>query len=102
MLATTKQIRALVRGLVAVQTGNYFGSSTWTDKCKSKQADVSTLRNVTFVLAEDGKQAVAKLELAMFLMGYTNKVKTTRSKYDVLARSGGSTYLRINKCVLEN
>jgi hypothetical protein len=53
------------------------------------------------MLAEDGAKAVAKLQLAMFLMGYTNKVKTTISEVHYAARTGGYTYLRINKCVLE-
>jgi hypothetical protein len=101
MLATTKQIRALVRSLVAVQTGSYFGNSTWTDKCKSKRANVSNLRNVTFRLCEDGATALAKLQTAMFVLGYTNKVKVTISEGDYYARSSGGVYLRINKCVLE-
>jgi hypothetical protein len=95
MLATTKQVRALVKGLCSVRTHSY------TDKCKSIKTDVSNLRNVTFMLCEDGAKAVAKLELAMFLMGYTNKVKTTISEVHYAARTGGYTYLRINKCVLE-
>lgn len=100
MLATTKQVRALVRGLVQT-TRNWGNSGTWTDKCKSIKTDVSNLRNVTFMIAEDGAKAKAKLELAMFLMGYTNKVKTTTSEVHYAARTGGYTYLRINKCVLE-
>jgi len=101
MLATTKQIRALVRSLVAVQTGSSWGSATWTDKCKSKRADVSTLRNVTFRLCEDGATALAKLQTAMFVLGYTNKVKITSTESDYFTRTAGGTYLRINKCVLE-
>ena len=91
MLATTKQVRALVHGLVAVRAHSY------TDKRKRG----SNLRNVTFMLCEDGDKAVAKLQLAMFLMGYTNTVKTTTSEVHYAARTGGYTYLRINKCVLE-
>ena len=91
MLATTKQVRALVKGLCSVRTHSY------TDKSKRG----SNLRNVTFMLCEDGQQAVAKLQLAMFLMGYTNTVKTTISEVHYAARTGGYTYLRINKCVLE-
>jgi hypothetical protein len=53
------------------------------------------------MLCEDGAKAVAKLELAMFLMGYTNKVKTTTSEVHYAARTGGYTYLRINNCILE-
>ena len=91
MLATTKQVRALVHGLCSVRTHSY------TDKSKRG----SDRRNVTFMLCEDGAKAVAKLELAMFLMGYTNKVKTTTSEVHYAARTGGYTYLRINNCILE-
>ena len=91
MLATTKQVRALVHGLCSVRAHSY------TDKSKRG----SDRRNVTFMLCEDGNKAVAKLQLAMFLMGYTNTVKTTTSEVHYAARTGGYTYLRINKCVLE-
>ena len=101
MLATTKQIRALVRSLVAVQQGSSWGSSTWTDKCKSKTTDVSNLRNVTFKLCEDEVTAIAKLQTAMFVLGYTNKVHVTSTQSDYFTRTTGGTYLRINKCVLE-
>jgi len=100
MQATTKQIRALVRSLVAVQTGSSWGSATWTDKCKSKITDVSNLRNITFRLCEDEVTALAKLKKAMFALGYTNKIKVTHSEQDYMRRIGGGTYLRINKCVL--
>ena len=101
MLATTKQIRALVRSLVAVQQGSSWGSATWTDKCKSKTTDVSNLRNVTFKLCEDEATALAKLQTAMFVLGYTNKVYVTSTQSDYFTRTTGGTYLRINKCVLE-
>ena len=101
MLATTKQMRTLVRSLVAVQKGSSWGSATWTDKCVSKRADVSNLRNVTFRLCEDEVTALAKLQTAMFVLGYTNKVKVTVSEADYMRRISGGVYLRINKCVLE-
>jgi hypothetical protein len=100
MLATTKQMRTLVRNLVKVASGGW-ASTTWTDKCKSKRTDVSNLRNVTFVLCEDGATALAKLQTAMFVLGYTNKVKVTISEADYMRRISGGVYLRINKCVLE-
>ena len=77
MLATTKQVRALVRGLCNVRAHSY------TDKSKKG----SDRRNVTFMLCEDKQQAKDKLQLAMFLMGYTNTVKTTTSKVSYEARS---------------
>jgi len=86
MLATTKQVRALVHGLVAVRAHSY------TDKSKRG----SDRRNVTFMLCEDKAQAQEKLQLAMFLMGYTNTVKTTTSEVSYAARSGGYSYLRIH------
>jgi hypothetical protein len=93
MLATTKQVRALVKALCGVSTQSY------TDK--SAQGD--NRRNVSFILWEDKEQALQKLQLAMFVLGYTNTVKTTTSKHTSLGswRTGGSTYLRINNCILE-
>jgi hypothetical protein len=86
MLATTKQVRALVHGLVAVRAHSY------TDKSKRG----SNRRNVTFMLCEDKARAQEKLQLAMFLMGYTNTVKTTTSEVHYAARTGGYSYLRIH------
>ena len=85
MLATTKQVRALVRGLCSVRTHSYTDKSYRDDR-----------RNVTFMLCEDKQQAKDKLQLAMFLMGYTNTVKTTTSEVSYAARSGGYSYLRIH------
>jgi len=86
MLATTKQVRALVHGLVAVRAHSY------TDKSKRG----SDRRNVTLMLCEDTARAQEKLQLAMFLMGYTNTVKTTTSEVHYAARTGGYSYLRIH------
>jgi hypothetical protein len=86
MLATTKQVRALVHGLVAVRAHSY------TDKSKRG----SDRRNVTFMLCEDKARAQEKLQLALFLMGYTNTVKTTTSEVSYAARTGGYSYLRIH------
>ena len=85
MLATTKQVRALVRGLCNVRTHSYTDKSYRDDR-----------RNVTFMLCEDKQHAQQKLQLAMFLMGYTNTVKTTTSEVSYAARSGGYSYLRIH------
>ena len=85
MLATTKQVRALVRGLCSVRTHSYTDKSYRDDR-----------RNVTFMLCEDKQHAKDKLQLAMFLMGYTNTIKTTTSKVSYAARSGGYSYLRIH------
>jgi secreted Zn-dependent insulinase-like peptidase len=85
MLATTKQVRALVRGLCNVRTHSYTDKSYRDDR-----------RNVTFMLCENKQQAKDKLQLAMFLMGYTNIVKVTTSKVSYEARSGGYSYLRIH------
>jgi hypothetical protein len=48
------------------------------------------------MLCEDKQHAQQKLQLAMFLMGYTNTVKTTTSEVSYAARSGGYSYLRIH------
>ena len=85
MLATTKQVRALVKGLCSVRAHSYTDKSYRGDR-----------RNVTFMLCEDKQQAQEKLQLAMFLMGYTNTVKTTTSEVSYAARSGGYSYLRIH------
>jgi hypothetical protein len=85
MLATTKQVRALVHGLCSVRTHSYTDKSYRDDR-----------RNVTFMLCEDKEQAQQKLQLALFVMGYTNTVKTTTSKVSYAARSGGYSYLRIH------
>jgi hypothetical protein len=85
MLATTKQVRALVRGLCSVRTHSYTDKSYRDDR-----------RNVTFMLCEDKQQAQQKLQLALFVMGYTNTVKTTTSEVSYAARSGGYSYLRIH------
>ena len=94
MFATTKLVRKIVR---SIAKDNVYGYS-YTDKCKR----VENLRNVTFFIdehkAEDVKE---KIKLALFTAGYKNKVKVTTSKYNTLARSGGNTYLRINRCVLD-
>jgi hypothetical protein len=86
MLATTKQVRALVHGLCNVRAHSY------TDKSKKG----INKRNVTFMLNESTDTAQQKMQLAMFLMGYTNTVKTTTSKVSYAARSGGYSYLRIH------
>ena len=85
MLATTKQVRALVHGLCSVRTHSYTDKSYRDDR-----------RNVTFMLCEDKEQAQQKLQLALFVMGYTNTVKTTTSEVSYAARSGGYSYLRIH------
>jgi hypothetical protein len=85
MLATTKQVRALVKGLCSVRAHSYTDKSYRNDR-----------RNVTFMLCENKQRAQEKLQLAMFLMGYTNTVKTTTSKVSYAARSGGYSYLRIH------
>jgi hypothetical protein len=85
MLATTKQVRALVHGLCSVRTHSYTDKSYRDDR-----------RNVTFMLCEDKQQAQQKLQLALFVMGYTNTVKTTTSEVSYAARSGGYSYLRIH------
>ena len=93
MFATTKLVRKIVR---SIAKDNVYGYS-YTDKCKR----VENLRNVTFFIddhkAEDVKE---KLQLALFVAGFTNKVKVTTSKYNETVRGGGNTYLRIDNCVL--
>ena len=87
MLATTKQVRKLVRSICTVYKHSY------TDVSASKRKTGTNLRNITFcaqysTIQEDAQQ----LREALFLCGYTNKVKTTLGMY---------SYIRINNCVLE-
>ena len=86
MLATTKQARALARSFCTVYAHSY------TDKSASKIKSGTNLRNITFCAQYSTVQQEAeRLRVAMFLMGYTNKVKVTLGKY---------SYLRINNCIL--
>jgi ribosomal protein L28 len=96
MLATTKQVRNIVHTMCNV------GAHSYTDKSASKRTSETNLRNITFLLYEENTAVtLAIMQLALFAQGYTNKIKITRSKYDSVARQGGSTYLRINNCILE-
>jgi hypothetical protein len=89
MLATTKQVRALVHSLCTVYKGSYTDVSA--SKRKSKIKD--NLRNITFCAQYSTTQQDAeRLRAAMFMLGYTNKIKVTLGKY---------SYLRINNCILE-
>ena len=92
MLATTKQVRNIVHTVCNVSRQSYTDKSTRGEN----------VRNVSFILREANEAAaLALVQLAMFTRGYTNNVKLTTSKYDNMARQGGSTYLRINNCILE-
>jgi len=87
MLATTKQARKLVHALCTVYKHSY------TDVSASKRKTGTNLRNITFCTQySTAQQQAQQLHEAMFLCGYTNKVKLTLGKY---------SYLRINNCVLE-
>ena len=95
MFASTKLVRKIVRSIARDAIYNY----SYTDKTKAD----NNLRHVSFFIdsskAEDVKE---NLELALFVAGYTNKVKVTTSKEysSGFVRGGGVTYLRINNCVL--
>ena len=97
-LASTKFVRNVVRSFT-----KDIDTVSWSDKCVSKKHNVENLRNVT-LRVWNSKQELATLkanvEFALFAAGFTNKVKVTTSKYESLNRSGGYTYIRINKCVL--
>ena len=87
MLATTKQVRKLVRNICTVYKHSY------TDVSASKRKTGTNLRNVTFLAQySTTKQDAQLLQEALFLCGYTNKVKTTLGKY---------SYIRVNNCTLE-
>lgn len=95
MFASTKLVRKIVRNINNGAVYNY----SYTDKTKAD----NNLRHVSFFIdsskADDVKE---KLQLALFVAGYTNKVKVTTSKEysSGFVRGGGVTYLRINNCVL--
>jgi hypothetical protein len=87
MLATTKQARTLARSVCAVDGRSY------TDVSACKRKTGTNLRNITFCAQYSTTQQDAQqLREALFLCGYTNKVKTTLGKY---------SYIRINNCKLE-
>jgi hypothetical protein len=89
MLATTKQVRKLVHSLCTVYAHSYTDVSASKRKRKIKD----NLRNITFCAQYSTTQEDAeRLRVVMFLMGYTNTVKTTLGKY---------SYIRINNCTLE-
>ena len=93
MLATTKLVRKLVR---AIAGDNIYGQSYTGVNLTNND-----LRNVTFFVYEHKAQEHAKeIEAMLFIAGYKNKVKVTTSKYNVMGRCGGNTYLRLNNCVL--
>jgi hypothetical protein len=69
MLATTKQVRKLVRSFCTVYTHSY------TDKSASKIKSGTNLRNITFLAQYSTTQEDAeRLRVVMFLCGYTNTV----------------------------
>jgi hypothetical protein len=87
MLATTKQARKIARSVCAVDGRSY------TDVSACKRKTGTNLRNVTFFIRYNTAEAQAQqLREAMFLCGFTNKVKITL---------GATCYLRINNCILE-
>jgi hypothetical protein len=88
MLATTKQVRKLVRSICTVGGNSYTDVSASKRKSKTK----TNLRNVTFSIRYNFAQEEAQqLREALFLSGFTNKVKVTVA---------GTCYLRINNCIL--
>jgi hypothetical protein len=95
MFANTKLVRKIVRSVANGAVYNY----SYTDKNKRDE----NLRYVTFFIDSDKAEGVkAKVQLALFVAGYNNKVKVTTSKEysSGFVRGGGVTYLRINNCVL--
>jgi len=86
MLATTKQVRTLVRNICTVYKHSY------TDVSASKRKTGTNMRNVTFLAQYSTTQQDAQqLREALFLSGFTNSVKVTLGKY---------SYIRINNCIL--
>lgn len=86
-VANTKTIRNIMRALG-------YGGYAWTNKC----AD-ATKRNLAYSVSygqdKEWMQTLQKhIADTLWLMGYTNKVKVTRSK--TYGRDGGINYLRIN------
>ena len=96
MFASTKLVRKIVRSVANGAVYNY----SYTDKTKED----NNLRHVSFFIdANKAEDVKAKVQLALFVAGYNNKVKVTTSKEysSGFVRGGGVTYLRINNCVLE-
>lgn len=90
--ATTKQVRAIVRGLGVAYKSDIWGSYTWTDRCNDENMRLVCFR-ISELAADD---TLRKVNEALFLAGFTNKVKVTHSTgCKHITYSTGGTYLRI-------
>jgi cellulase/cellobiase CelA1 len=87
MIASTKQVRSLIRK----HYSDLIGSGSYSDKCSDP-----TMRLVTFKVSVPNLTEFKKdVEFLMFCAGYTNRVKITATTSDFISRSSGSQYLRI-------
>jgi hypothetical protein len=88
MIASTKQIRSLIRK----HYNNVLGRNSYSDKCSDP-----TMRLVTFNVSVPNLSDFKKdIEFLMFCAGYTNRVKVTGVTDKNLSRGKfGLQYLRI-------
>jgi len=87
MIASTKQVRSLIRKHFA----DVLGYGSYSDKSND-----ANMRLVTFkVSVPDLNEFKKDIEFLMFCAGYTNRVKVTATTSDFISRSSGSQYLRI-------
>ena len=82
-LANTKTIRNIVNSIVGT-------SAKYTDK------GVNNTRLLTWQLRALDTATLKEIQTIFALVGFTNRIKVTRSTYNAIAREGGYTYLRIN------
>jgi hypothetical protein len=87
MIASTKQIRSLIR--------KHFADTLCSGSYSDKSSD-PTMRLVTFkVSVTDLSEFKKDVDFLMFMAGYTNRVKVSGAQGDYFARKFGGQYLRI-------
>ena len=87
MIASTKQIRSLIRK----HYSNILRTGSYSDKCSDKN-----MRLVTFkVRVPDLADFKKDIEFLMFCAGYTNRVKVSGLSKDYVSYKFGAQYLRI-------
>lgn len=95
MLATTKLVRKFAR---SINGGGFGYAGAYTDRGQrvSRTHD-DGMRHVAFRLHDKAAadRLARELEVALFLAGYTNKVKRTSSEGDAMRRNWGGEYVRV-------
>ena len=90
-LANTKTVRKIVNAMVG-------RAAKYTDK-----GATAGTRQVAWEMydSKEAEKLVKEIRELFLLAGFSNKVRARTSSYNVLARSGGYTYLRITASFVE-